>query len=180
LRPQPVKNDAEQTVALGRTGAVRVSRPHGTHHQSENVGSANVTAHSAGGLSPFEQHGQGPPHPLLDGRNALKVDSGACQGVEEVFLRRPFLHHPRQEAEESGARVARLGARARFVHELLHAADDDRLEERFFRGKVPVERTHAKSGAPGDLVDGHGEPFGRKDLLGYLQHALAIALGVGP
>ena len=74
--------------------------------------------------------------------------------------------------------VAGLGALPRFFHELLHAADDDRLEERFLRGEVPVERAHAESGPPGDLVDGNGESFGREDLLRHLQHAPAIALGV--
>ncbi len=82
--------------------------------------------------------------------------------------------------KEGGASVALPDVRSSLAHELLHMADDRRVEERLPRGEVPVDRAHAESGVSGNLVERSGEPFGPEDPARHLLHAPAIALGVGP
>jgi len=65
------------------------------------------------------------------------------------------------------------------VDEALNLVLDDRLKQRLLRREVAVDGPGPDSGAARDLVDRHGQAFGRKGFVGDVQHPGTVTGRVG-
>ena len=92
---------------------------------------------------------------------------------------RQRLGEAAQEAREALALRLRLGDRVREREAPLEERVGDRVDQRLARREVPVDRADSDAGAAGDLVHAERRAALRVGGARRLEHALAVAHGVG-
>ena len=85
-----------------------------------------------------------------------------------------------EEAEEGRRRVVGVGQRLGVDGQRRQPIEQDGLAELLLGREVAVERPHAHAGLLGDQVDRDLDPLDGEDVLGGLEDAGPVALGVGP
>ena len=141
----------------------------------------HVRAHGADRLRLRQQNADGLAHALLhsDGR-LFELHTGTHDGDHEVALGRPLVHDMRQKVKERRRRVLGVLQRPCIVGEHGQAVEQDGLAELLLGREVAIERPHANTRLLHDQVDGDLYPLEREEVLGGVENASPIALGVGP